>query len=101
MSTGNKLKREIECLSRLQDLTGQLGDILQFLKLENLVDDNQMKSVKLAADHAKEVQGILRDLQLAQKLQLLEYEWSVLPVENITITLVTDRNKKEFSFHGG
>lgn len=97
----SKLKKEIECLTRLQDLTGQLGDILSFLKLENLIDDNQLKSVKLSADHPKEVQAILRDLQVRQKLQLLQYEWTVLPVENITITIVTDRNQKEFIFNGG
>lgn len=90
---------QILCLQRLQDTTGQLEDILQFLKLEMLVDDNQMKSVKLSADHAKEIQQILRDLQVKNKLQMLEYEWNVLPVENILITIITERNQREFSFN--
>lgn len=97
----SKMKREIECLSRLQGLTSQLEDILMFLKLEGLVDDNQMKTIKMSADHPKEVQAILRDLQVRDKLQLLQYEWSVLPVENILITIITERNSKEFSFNGG
>lgn len=97
----NKTKREIECLTRLQGLTGQLEEILQFLKLEGLVDDNQLKSVKQSADHPKEVQIILRDLQAKQKFQLLEYVWTLLPVENIQITIITDHNQKEFIFHGG
>lgn len=97
----SKVKREIECLQRLQDLTGQLEDILQFLKLENLVNDNQLKTVHLAADHAKEIQSILRSLQSAGKLQLLEYHWTLLPVENISIAIITDRNHKEFIFNGG
>lgn len=97
----NKVKREIECLARLQGLTSQLEDILMFLKLEGLVDDNQLKSVKMSPDHPKEVQAILRDLQVRDKLQLLQYEWSVLPVENILITIITERNSKEFSFVGG
>lgn len=99
--TNGKMKREIDCLARLQSLTGQLEDILQFLKLEGLVDDNQMKSVHHSSDHPKEVQAILRDLQVRGKLQLLQYEWSVLPVENISISLITDRDTKEFIFHGG
>lgn len=90
---------QILCLQRLQDTTGQLEDILQFLKLEQLVDDNQMKSVKLSADHAKEIQQILRDLQVRNKLQLLMYEWNVLPVENILISIITERNSKEFTFN--
>lgn len=97
----SKVKREIECLNRLQEMTGQLEDILSFLKQESLVDDNQIKSVKLSADHAKEIRGILQDLKMRQKLQLLQYEWSVLPVETICITVITDRNQKEFSFNGG
>lgn len=90
---------QINCLQRLQDTTGQLDEILQFLKQENLVDDNQLKSVRLGADHAKEIQQILRNLQVTNKLQLLNYEWNVLPVENICITIITDRNQKEFSFN--
>lgn len=97
----SKVKREIECLNRLQEMTGQLEDILSFLKQESLVDDNQIKSVKLSADHAKEIRGILQDLKVRQKLQLLQYEWNVLPVETICITVITDRNQKEFSFNGG
>jgi hypothetical protein len=90
---------QINCLQRLQDTTGQLEEILQFLKLEKLVDDNQLKSVKLSADHAKEVQQILRNLQVTNQLQLLVYEWNVLPVENILISIVTERNSKEFGFN--
>jgi len=90
---------QINCLQRLQDTTGQLEEILQFLKLEKLVDDNQLKSVRLSADHAKEVQQILRHLQVTNQLQLLVYEWNVLPVENILISIVTERNSKEFGFN--
>lgn len=97
----SKIAKEIQCLQRLQDLTGQLEDILQYLKLEGLVDDNQLKTVRLAADHAKEVQQILRDLKVREKFQMFEMEWSVLPVENIRILIVTDRNHKEFIFNGG
>ena len=95
MSTSN----QINCLQRLQDTTGQLEDMLQFLKLEGLVDDNQMKSVKMSADHAKEMQQILRDLQVKNKLQLLIYEWNILPVENICVSIITERNQADFSFN--
>lgn len=93
------IANQINCLQRLQDTTGQLEDLLQFLKLENLIDDNQLKSVRLNADHAREVQSILRGLQLNNKLQLLSYEWNILPVENICISIITERNSKEFTFN--
>lgn len=95
----NIVANQINCLQRLQDTTGQLEDILMFLKLENLIDDNQIKSVKLGADHAKEVQQILRNLQVTNKLQLLMYEWNILPVENILISIITERNSRDFTFN--
>ena len=96
----SRLTKEIECLKRLHETTSQLGDILSFLKQELLIDDNQIKTIKQQADHPKEVQAILRDLQVRGKLQMLEYIWEVLPTENIRIHIITDRNQKEFVFNG-
>lgn len=90
---------KILCLQRLQDATGQLPDILEFLKQEQLVDDLQMKSVKQSPDYAKDIFHILNDLQVRNKLQLLEFEWNVLPVENILLTIITERNQREFTFN--
>lgn len=90
---------KILCLQRLQDVTGQLPDILEFLKQEQLIDDVMMKSVKQSSDYAKEIYTILSDLQVRNKLQLLEYEWNVLPVENILLTIITERNQREFTFN--
>lgn len=97
----SKTKREIDCLARLQTLTGQTEDILQFLKLENLINDGQLRAISLAADKAKELQQLISSLKREQKFQLIEYSWSLLPVENIDIVIVTEKNAKTFSFHGG
>jgi predicted nucleic acid-binding protein len=96
-----KAGREMECLERLENLTGQLEDILVFLKLENLIDDNAIKKVRTSSNSPKEVREVLSQLKTDGKLQLLRYEWNVLPVENILITIITDRNQKEFSYNGG
>jgi aryl-alcohol dehydrogenase-like predicted oxidoreductase len=95
------MKREVDCLLRLQELTAQLEDIIIFLKQEGLVDDNAIRHIKASSDKAKDIRSLLNDLKIKQKLQLLQYEWSVLPAENIIITIITDRNQKEFSFNGG
>lgn len=95
-----KVGREIACLQRLHELTQQLSDIVAFLKLEGLVDDNQIRNLRQSADFPKEMQLILRDLQVRQKLQLLSYNWQVLPVENIDIHIITDRDSRNFTFNG-
>lgn len=96
----NKTKREIDCLTRLQSLTGQLDDILDFLKLEDLINDGEIKFIRNSSDKAKEVQIFLKDLQVRQKVQMLMYEWSILPIENISITIITDKNQREFIYQG-
>jgi hypothetical protein len=96
----NRKSREIMCLQRLQETTNQLGDILVFLKQENLIDEQKIKAIATSPEYPKELQGILRDLQVRQKFQLLEFEWNLLPVENIRIYIVTDRNQKEFVYNG-
>lgn len=94
----NKTRRELECLTRYQSLTTGLGDILIYLKEEKLITDVQIKEVKDSAEYPKSVQKILYALQQADKLQLLEYTWTMLPVEHIKILIITDRNQKEFTY---
>jgi len=88
------------CLNRLQETTQQLNSIVDFLKQESLLDDQVIRNIKSSPDFSKYVQETLRDLQVRNKLQLLEYEWNILPVETIRIYIVTDRNQAEFVFNG-
>lgn len=92
------IKSEIDVLKRLNELTGQLEDIVVFLRSEGLIDDVQIKSIKNSSDRNKEVQFLLRDLNKNGKIQLLEYKWILLPVESISVHIVTDKNQKQFSF---
>lgn len=92
------IKTEISALKRLNDLTGQLEDIVAFLKAESLIDDVQLKSIRNSSDRPKEVQLVLKRLNETGKIQLLEYKWILLPIETISIYLVTDKNQKQFSF---
>jgi hypothetical protein len=96
----NRTRSEIECLNRLQALTGQLFDIILFLKDEKLIDDNHIRTVKGSSDTSKEIQLLLKSLQKEGKFQLLEYTWNILPVETINIYIITDRNQKEFVYNG-
>jgi hypothetical protein len=96
----NKKSKEIMCLNRLQETTQQLDSILDFLRQESLLDEQSVKNAKGSPDFAKYIQETLRELQIKNKFQLLEYEWNLLPIENIRIYIVTDRNQAEFVFNG-
>ena len=91
-------RHEIECLDRLNEMGTSIDEILQFLIDEKIASREQIKTLKHASDHARQVQQLLASLKKEDKLQLIEYEWQILPVERIRLLLVTDREKKEFSY---
>jgi hypothetical protein len=95
----NKRRRQIECLERYAAYTNGLEDILEFLLAEKMISMQDVKTVKQAPDGAKEVEKLLFELQQLSKIQMLEYEWLLLPVERIKIHIVTDNVNKEFSFN--
>lgn len=92
-------KKEIECIARLTSLNGATDDILQHLMEENLIDKTQVKAIRLSSEPHKDMYIMLKALQLNNKLQLLEYEWHVLPIERIKLTIVTDKTQKEFTYN--
>jgi len=96
----SKKSRQIECLERLNQMAVSIDDILQFLVDEKIFAKDDIKTVKSSSDHAKQVQALLSDLKRNERIQLLEYEWQVLPVERIKLLIVTDRNQKEFTYDG-
>lgn len=90
--------RQIECLSRLDYLSGSKNEILGFLLLEKIITVDTIASVNKSPTPSKELQILLYDLQKTEKFQLLEYVWEVLPKEHISIMIVTDSVKKEFTY---
>jgi hypothetical protein len=89
---------KINCLKRLQDHTGGLNDILQFLSDEQLMAGPEVQKIRVG-DLPKNLVTVLAKLSAEGKLQLLEYEWIVLPVERIKIFILTDRSSKEFTYN--
>ena len=90
--------RQIEGLSRLDYLSGSKNEILGFLLLEKIITVDTIASVNKSPTPSKELQILLYDLQKTEKFQLLEYVWEVLPKEHISIMIVTDNVKKEFTY---
>jgi hypothetical protein len=89
--------RQIECLSRLNKLEGGIDQILEHLFSEALVNKETVKTVRSSPEPHKEVYMILNNLSSEGKIQLLEYEWTLLPIERIKLTIVSNVSHKEFS----
>ena len=89
-------KREIECLKRLQELSPVYDELIAFFLQEYLLSKEEVKVIKSSPDQGKLLQAKLAALSEERKVQLLEYEWVILPTERIKISIVTDRGFKEF-----
>lgn len=94
----SKRTKQIECLNRMEELNGTIQDIVSFLKDEKIITLDQVNLIRSSPMKGKELQLILADLAREEKLQLLEYEWVLLPFEHMTITVVTDSFKREFTY---
>ena len=97
MQTETK-KQEIECLNRIMAVNGSLDDLMSFLIDEKLLDRVDVRSIKTSSGPAKELQRVINTLKCSEKLQLVEYEWVILPNERVKLTLISDRATKEFGF---
>jgi hypothetical protein len=93
-------KREVECLKRLQQLSPVYEELVAFFVQEKLISAEELKVLKIAPEQARLLQVKLAALSTEQKIQLLEYEWTILPVERIKLNIVTDRGHREFIAEG-
>jgi hypothetical protein len=93
-------KREVECLKRLQVLSPVYDELIAFFLQEKLITADEIKVMKQSPEQARLLQIKLASLSSEQKIQLLEYEWTILPVERIKLNIVTDRGHREFSAEG-
>ena len=94
------MKRKIECLERLFNLLKCKVDLLQYLKEDGVITDDTMQ--RLLNDHhslhANRIATIMEDAVRENKLQLVDYEWSILPMELVRLTIVSNKSKKIFEY---
>lgn len=93
-----KLKK-IEFLDRLFKLAGCFDELCGFMADERLLDASLLLTLKNTSEKARWIVNFLDDLQKDEKIMLVSYEWQVLPVERLKLTIVTSKANKEFYFN--
>jgi len=95
------MKRRVEFLNRIFDLIKCRTLILQWLKEEKLVTDDLVQTLlnEHHSAHATRIATLLAELSKSDKLQLVDYEWTILPFEHLKLTLVSSNSKKEFEYN--
>lgn len=88
---------KVEFLRRLFALSPCMDEVIIFLKEQKLINDFQMTAIANDSDKAKYLFNLLEALKKEDKLLLLDYEWAILPIERLKLTIVTERMQREFT----
>ena len=94
------MNKKTECLKKLFKLLHCRQDILEFLAEEKVIPTVAVQDI-LHQDHnthAAQIVTILDNAVKEEQLQLVDYEWSILPIERICLTVVSNSTKKEFRY---
>jgi len=93
------MQKKIDFIGRLFKLSHCNEELLSFLIDEKLINDFERSALKDDPDHPKFFYNLLERLKKDDKLTLLDYEWMILPIERLKLTLVTERNMREFLYN--
>jgi hypothetical protein len=89
---------KITCIERYATLTGGYDDLVDFMLEEKLMTQSQIAEFKKETQKALYLWKLLV-AECDNKIMLLDFEWSLLPIERLKITIVTDRTSRSFGFN--
>jgi predicted HTH transcriptional regulator len=75
-------------------------EILEFLAEQKVITKTDIQTILLTNHntHAGQIATLLENAVKEEQLQLVDYEWSILPVEKMCLTIVSDSTKKEWRY---
>lgn len=94
------MRNKINFLNQLFDKLKCRSDILQFLRDEKIITDDVMQNIlhETHTQHASLIHTLLQKLLTDEVLQVVEYEWRLLPNEFMQLSIVTKSAKKDFTY---
>lgn len=91
------LNTRIECVKTLIHKNGYY-DLLEWLEENKMLDKEKWKTADSLQLKSELIVKSLSFAEQSQRLLLVDYEWSILPLQIIKITCVTEREKREFTY---
>ena len=91
------VQRKVRALDRLFKLSNCFAELAQVLVEDKVLTQQQIRSV-YDASFTQYYHDLLEHALREEKLDILDYEWQVLPFERIKLTLVTPMRHKEFLY---
>ena len=92
-------KQHINCLIRLMELDPSVySELIDFLINERLLKKDELIETNITASRAVFLIGIFRELIKQDKVMLIDFSWTLLPVEHIALLIVANDVQKEFTY---
>ena len=95
--SGDLIQRKVRCLDRLMKLSNCFSEFAAVLVEDKVLTQQEILTV-YDAKFGQYYYELLERAVKAEKLDVLDYEWQVLPFERIRLTIVTPRRHKEFIY---
>jgi len=89
--------KELECIHKLI-YEGMYEEFKEYIIDNKLAKEEDFKLLNRDSEKARFIGHTLDNAAKEEKLLLLDYEWSLLPLEIITITCINLTEKKEFKY---
>lgn len=95
-----RTRNTIDMFRRIRELGIFHEELLNFLVLERLIAPEEPKRIAQTAvtQHGRELYDLVESIRSNPIVQMIDYEWSLLPFEKIKLTIVTERASKEFFY---
>lgn len=94
--SSSRVLRKLKALEIINNKSVHALDMAESLLRDRVITSAQMEEIKTSNSRSE---SLLRALESASKegrVQLLDYEWQILPTQRVVLTIVTDSGIKEF-----
>lgn len=92
------MNKRIECIKRLLFLAHSYEDMCEWFVEQKFLEASFLEALTRDQERAEVILEELLKLERDNKLILLDFFWTVLPLEQIKIIVVTHKEMKEFTF---
>ena len=94
------MNKKIACIKRLID-NNRFYEFTEWLTEHKLMAKDDAVELTRNQEKAEFVYTTLKKAEKDDKLILLDFEWTILPLETIKITCITETTHKEFTYGVG
>ena len=92
------MNKKVECIKRLFKKQSCYHTMCEWLIELKLLTKQEANTFTREQERAEFMLLILEKAEKEEKFMLLDFEWTILPLETIKIMITTEREEKVFSF---